>query len=76
MIGRACIELVRFAAGELTWEGAGAEIQRQQQRRFRTRLFAADLVHPFLLRPRRQRALALADRAGLLPFAPLFALVH
>jgi flavin-dependent dehydrogenase len=68
--------LTRYARDEVTWETASAAINRGLTRRFRTRLFTADLLHPFLLRPRRQHTLAALGRAGLLPFRPLFAALH
>ena len=68
--------LTDFARGKITWEQACAQTNRRLARRFRTRLLAADALHPFLLRPRRQRTLAALSRAGLLPFRPLFAVLH
>jgi hypothetical protein len=46
------------------------------RRRFRLRLAAAGLLHPFLLQPRRQRWLARLARTRLLPFRPLYAALH
>ena len=43
---------------------------------FRLRLASADLLHPFLLQPRRQRWLAALSRARLIPFRPLYASLH
>jgi hypothetical protein len=43
---------------------------------FRLRLAAADLLHPFLLQPPRQRWLTRLARAHLLPVRPLYSVLH
>ena len=44
--------------------------------RFRLRLASADMLHPYLLRPPRQRWLLALGRAHLLPLRPLYAMLH
>jgi 2-polyprenyl-6-methoxyphenol hydroxylase-like FAD-dependent oxidoreductase len=68
--------LTRYARRELSWSDACAETRRKLARQFRTRLLAAEVLHPFLLRPQRQRGLMVLGRARMLPFRPLFALLH
>ena len=68
--------LIAYAGGSVGWAEASSAIQAALQRRFRRRLAAADLLHPFLLKPARQQWLARLARAHLLPFRPLYALLH
>ena len=68
--------LVAFAGGTMSWPEAGHAIQRALREKFRVRLASADALHPFLLRPRRQRCLSWLGRTRLLPFGPLYAALH
>ncbi len=68
--------LLGYARGEVGWAVAQAAIVAAQRRRFRVRLAMADVLHPFLLRPTRQRWFAALNRARLLPFRPLYAALH
>lgn len=68
--------LIEYAAGERDWDSARDEILSAQRRRFKWRLAAADWLHPFLLRPRRQRWFARLNRNCLLPFRPFYAALH
>lgn len=68
--------LVGYAAGRLDWPEAVKKIQAGLRRRFRLRLAAAALMHPFLLDPPCQRWLAAFTRADLLPLRPLYAALH
>jgi flavin-dependent dehydrogenase len=68
--------LVAFARGKLPWADAVGAIHRQLRRRFRVRLSSAHLLHPYLLRPRRQLWMSRLGRAHLLPFRPLYATLH
>ena len=47
--------LLRYARGEISWEEACRTANAALRTRFRLRLASADWLHPFLLRPRRQR---------------------
>ena len=68
--------LVAYARGDLAWMPACGRLRDALRRRFRLRLAAAGLLHPFLLQPRRQRWLARLARTRLLPFRPLYAALH
>lgn len=68
--------LVAYARSETNWSEASAAIHRAQARLFRVRLASAHLVHPYLLRPSRQRWLAALDRVHLLPFRQLYSALH
>jgi menaquinone-9 beta-reductase len=68
--------LLAFARGETPWPQTVRATQTALRRRFRVRLASADTLHPFLLRPRRQRWFAALSRARLLPFRPLYAALH
>ncbi|MEO6995261.1 MAG: NAD(P)-binding protein [Lacunisphaera sp.] len=68
--------LITYAHGETEWDETCATIHRAQARLFRLRLASAHLVHPYLLRPSRQRWLAALDRVHLLPFRPLYSALH
>lgn len=65
-----------FARREIPWTETVRLVQRGLNRRFRVRLASASLLHPYLLRPTRQRLLAWLGRAHLLPFRPLYAALH
>jgi flavin-dependent dehydrogenase len=58
------------------WAATVATIHRKLRQRFGRRLAAASLLHPYLLDPRRQRWLVLANRTRLLPFRPFYHLTH
>jgi hypothetical protein len=68
--------LVAYARGEADWAEVVGVIHQRLQRRFRLRLASASLLHPFLLRPRRQAWLSRLGRSRLLPLRPLYASLH
>jgi flavin-dependent dehydrogenase len=68
--------LVEYANGRLEWTRAQRQIRTQLQRRFRLRLMASGGLHSFLFAPRRQRWLALLNRAHLLPLRPIYSALH
>ena len=68
--------LTNWSRGGLPWADAVADVNRKLRRRFRLRLTSANLLHSYLLEPRRQRWLFLASRVRLLPFRPLYRLTH
>jgi 2-polyprenyl-6-methoxyphenol hydroxylase-like FAD-dependent oxidoreductase len=68
--------LASYARDEMTWPAAVREANARLRRRFRVRLTTATLLHPFLLEQPRQRALRFLGRVRLLPFRPLYALLH
>jgi menaquinone-9 beta-reductase len=68
--------LLAFAQGDANWEQTRRATNAALRSRFRLRLASAGALHPFLLRPARQRVLAGLSRARLLPFAPLYAALH
>jgi flavin-dependent dehydrogenase len=67
--------LVGYAAGRLSWVEVCAAVEAALERRFRTRLRTARLVHPLLLRPLGQRVLVGAGRAHLVPFRLMHSLL-
>jgi flavin-dependent dehydrogenase len=68
--------LAAFARGARSWRETCHIAHAMLRRRFRLRLASAQMVHPFLLRPRRQRWLAALNRARLVPLGPLYATLH
>jgi 2-polyprenyl-6-methoxyphenol hydroxylase-like FAD-dependent oxidoreductase len=68
--------LLAWSHGGLSWPDTVEAVNRCLQRRFRARLASANALHPFLLEPRRQRWLAMAGRARLLPLRLLYHLIH
>jgi flavin-dependent dehydrogenase len=72
----ALVPLLAYSRGETDWPAACRATNSVLRGRFRVRLASAHVLHPFLLRPRRQRWLAALSRARLLPFGPLYAALH
>ncbi|ACB76911.1 NAD(P)/FAD-dependent oxidoreductase [Opitutus terrae] len=68
--------LLAYARGHAAWPATRRVIQSELRRRFRVRLTSAAALHPFLLEPPRQRWFARLGRARLLPFGPLYHLLH
>lgn len=68
--------LLAWSRGETPWEEAVRSVGERLRRCFRRRLAAAQVLHPFLHVPGRQRWLALAARAGILPLRPLYHVLH
>lgn len=68
--------LLAYARGESTWAVSCRATSAALRGRFRVRLASADVLHSFLLRPRRQSWLAALSRTRLLPFGPLYAALH
>ena len=68
--------LIAFARGESTWDETCRATNAALRGRFRVRLVSAKALHPFLLRPRRQRWMSALLRARLVPFGPLYATLH
>ena len=68
--------LLDYARGKGTWRATCCATNAALRGRFRVRLASATALHPFLLKPRRQRWLAALSRARLLPFGPLYATLH
>jgi 2-polyprenyl-6-methoxyphenol hydroxylase-like FAD-dependent oxidoreductase len=68
--------LLEFARGRAGWTETRRAIHGALHGRFRTRLAAAAVLHPFLLGDLRRRVLAAAGRTRLVPFGPLYAALH
>ncbi len=68
--------LLGYAHGRIGWADARQAIHTALHRHFRLRLASAGALHPFLLRPSRQRFVAALGRARLLPFKSLYATLH
>jgi flavin-dependent dehydrogenase len=68
--------LLSYARGQKTWPDACRELHLALGRRFRVRLASARALHPYLLQPGRQRWLSRLTRAHVLPFRPLYSLLH
>ena len=68
--------LLAFARRESDWPATCRATHAALRSRFRRRLASASALHAFLLRPRRQRWLAALSRAHLLPFGPLYTILH
>ncbi len=68
--------LVAFARGAVSWSATRQSVQRSLRQRFRVRLAAAHLMHPFILQPGFQAVLALMNRARLVPLTSLHRVLH
>jgi len=68
--------LIDYARGNTTWPAICRSIQNALQKRFFVRLASAAVLHPFMLRPSRQRWMAAASRTRLLPFTSLYKALH
>ncbi|HEY1107075.1 MAG TPA: hypothetical protein VGE76_00540, partial [Opitutaceae bacterium] len=68
--------LLAYAHWKCDWTAACRDTHAALCGRFRTRLASAHWMHPFLLRPNRQRLLALLNRCHLLPINTLSAQLH
>ena len=68
--------LLAWSRGEAGWEETLRLVRDHLRRRFRRRLTAAEMLHPFMLQPSRQRWLVAGARVGMLPMRPLFHLLH
>ena len=68
--------LIGYAERRTSWDEARCATNAALRGRFRLRLLSANAVHAFLLREQRQRWLGRLSRAGLLPFRPLYAMMH
>lgn len=72
-----CVDpLVQYARGASSWEESAWAIRAALRERFATRLGWARALHPFMLRRSRQRWLGWFSRARVLPFRPLYAVLH
>lgn len=65
-----------WSSGGVDWHTASKRIGNDITRRFRRRLALSRSLHLWVLRPSRRRCLHLLHRAGLLPFHPLYRLLH
>lgn len=68
--------LLAYARGARDWTETCRDTNLALRRRFRVRLASAEVLHPFLLRPQRQRWFAGLSSARLLPFRALYATLH
>ncbi len=73
---RAVEPLTAWAQGTAAWEETVRCVTKRLRREYRFRLAGAALVHPFLLQRRRQCLFGAAARAGLLPAALLYHILH
>lgn len=68
--------LASYASGACSWAEARQRVRESLASRFRVRLAAARIVHPFLYRGSGVAAFRAASAARLLPFRPMFGLLH
>ena len=68
--------VAEWSGGILDWCTASRRIARDSARRFRRRLAAGRSMHAWLLTSSRRRCLHFLHRSGLLPFHPLYRLLH
>lgn len=63
--------LVDYASNNCGWQETVGLIRRKMNKRFKTRLTAASLLHPFLLDTLGRSFIGGLGRLGVLPFGPL-----
>ncbi len=68
--------LREYARGAVDWTVTSDRIAQSLSSRFNRRLRSATLLHPWILRPARQRWLRAAAPFGFPPLRPLYALLH
>jgi len=68
--------LTAYARGESDWSGTLRQCRLRTRQAFAPRIRVAGRLHPWLLRPRRQKLLAGLARTRLLPFGTLYRLTH
>lgn len=68
--------LAEWSLGRRSWDDTALLIRRTLHARFRRRLAWGRRLHPWLVRPGRRRIIHVLHRAGLLPFDPLYRLLH
>lgn len=68
--------LAEYARGGISWDNACWATRAALRERFASRLGWADALHPFVYRRPGQRWLGWLSRARLLPFRPLYAVLH
>jgi len=68
--------LVEYSGGQRSWNEARLLTEQSLRTRFRTRLFLAGLLHPFLTSSSGQAFFASFARAGVLPFRAFFQLLR
>jgi len=68
--------LVDWSLGRRDWQDTATVVRRTLRARFRRRLAWGRRLHPWLVRPPRRRLLHGLHRIGLLPFDPLYRLLH
>ena len=68
--------MVAYAAGQTRWSEVVVALRERLRKKFRKRMVAARLLHPFLLSVPGHTLLALTARTGLLPFNALFRLLR
>jgi flavin-dependent dehydrogenase len=68
--------LRRWSKGEIEWNEAVVNLEQQIGRHLHRRLSLARLSHQWLLNPAKRRIVFFLSRYGLLPFTPLYRLLH
>jgi len=68
--------LLDYANHNVSWIETCSVVQKKLRQTFNRRLASANLLHPFLLKPHRQKWLANLSRYGLLPMRPLYSILH
>lgn len=68
--------LLAWSHGSASWNATIRTVQHRLRSLFRVRLASASALHPFLVKPARQRWLATASRLRLLPVNPLYHVTH
>lgn len=72
----ALLWLHAYSKGDIDWDAARRGIRARLRRRLTVRMKTAEILHPYLLRPRYQSMMIALARANLLPFGILFKLLH
>ena len=72
----AAAPLTAYARGEIEWPEALLQCRTRTRHAFAARIRAAGYLHPWLVRPRRQKLLAGLARTRMLPFRSLYRLTH
>lgn len=68
--------VLKYCNDSTSWEDNILQIQRELHQRFNRRLRTANIIHPWLHHPRRQRVLTGLAQLKLLPFQTLYKLTH
>lgn len=68
--------LLKYVTGNISWEQCCEQMRMQYRRRFQKRIWAANVLHPFIYKPIPQSLIAWIARGPGIPFSTFYSLTH